>query len=38
MYESSVDIGTYIANFGGYFAMILTAALILLLTVSIITS
>jgi len=38
MFETTIDLGTYIANFGGYFAILLTAALILLLTVKIITN
>lgn len=38
MYETTIDFGTYVANFGGYFAILLTAAIILLLTVLIITS
>lgn len=38
MYSSTIDLGSYITNFGGYAAMIITAAIILLLTVKIITN
>lgn len=38
MYETTIDLGQVISNIGGYIAIIVTCALILLLSIKIITS